>query len=69
MAKSIEVKGMSCGHCVASVTDALTKVPGVKDLKVSLEDGRATYEEESPVDVDALKKAITAIGFEAGDAE
>ncbi|NJB67383.1 copper chaperone [Desulfobaculum xiamenense] len=67
MARSIEVKGMSCQHCVASVTKALSAVPGVKDLKVSLDDGRATFEEASPVDMDAVRKAIAAIGFEPGE--
>lgn len=67
MSKSIEVKGMSCQHCVASVTDALSKVPGVKDLNVSLEDAKATFEEDSPVDMQKVKDAISAIGFEPGE--
>ena len=31
------VTGMHCGGCVNSVTRAISRVPGVKDVKVSLE--------------------------------
>lgn len=66
---SLEVKGMSCQHCVASVTEALKKFPNLKDIKVSLEKGLAEFETESPVsdeDIEKLKQAINKIGFEPG---
>jgi len=68
--KSLQVKGMSCGHCVASVTEALGKFPNLKDIKVSLEQGMAEFETESPLsqsDVEELKAAINKIGFEPGE--
>lgn len=68
--KKLEVKGMSCQHCVASVTDALKKFPHLKDIKVDLEEGMAHFETESPIsdeDVEHLKKAIEKIGFEPGE--
>ena len=43
--KSIKIKGMSCQHCVMAVTKALTALDGVKDVKVDLKSGVATYEE------------------------
>ena len=33
---TIDVKGMSCGGCVASVTRVLKSVPGVSDVAVTL---------------------------------
>lgn len=68
--RSLEVKGMSCGHCVASVTDALKNLPGLTDIKVSLEKGLAEFETESPLgeaEVRQLKEAISKIGFEPGE--
>ena len=43
--KSIKIKGMSCQHCVMAVTRALSAVDGIKDVKVDLKSGIATYEE------------------------
>ena len=61
---TIRVKGMSCQHCVASVTKALSEIEGVTDVQVSLEKGEATFNEQSPVDNTIIKDAITKIGFE-----
>lgn len=65
--KTIEVKGMSCMHCVGSVEKALGTIEGVSDVKVSLEKACATFEETAPVDTDKIKEVITKIGFEAGE--
>ena len=61
---TIKVKGMSCQHCVASVTKALSGIKDVADVKVNLEKGEATFTENSPVPEQTIKDAITKIGFE-----
>ena len=61
---TVKVKGMSCQHCVASVTKALTEIEGVADVQINLETGDVTYSETSPVDSAAIKAAITNTGFE-----
>ena len=55
---------MSCQHCVASVTKALSEIAGISDVQVSLEKGEATFKEQSPVDEQIIKDAIARIGFE-----
>ncbi|WP_320170358.1 heavy metal-associated domain-containing protein [Maridesulfovibrio sp.] len=65
--KKVEVKGMSCMHCVASVEKALSGLEGVTDVKVSLDDASATFEEAAPVDPEKVKEIINKIGFEAGE--
>ncbi len=60
----VHIKGMRCGHCVASVTEALRKIDGVTDVQVSLESGEAHYTESKPISVAAVKAAISKIGFE-----
>lgn len=62
---TIKISGMSCGHCVSSVTKALNEIDGIKNVEVSLEKKEARYEEEKPVDRDLIKKAVAAIGFTA----
>lgn len=61
---TIKIKGMSCQHCVSSVTKTLSAIAGIRDVKVSLEKGEATFTESSPVSKETIKDAITKIGFE-----
>ena len=64
MQTTIKVKGMSCQHCVASVTKALSEIEGITDVQVDLDKGEATFSEQSPVAEQSIKDAITKIGFE-----
>ncbi|UIJ38109.1 heavy-metal-associated domain-containing protein [Desulfobaculum bizertense] len=61
------VKGMSCQHCVAAVTEALTKVSGLSSVSVDLEKGVASFYSDSEPDYAVLKDAVESIGFDAGD--
>jgi len=36
MMTTINIRGMSCNHCVMAVTEALNEIDGVKDIKVDL---------------------------------
>ena len=64
---TIKVKGMSCQHCVASVTKALSEIAGITDVQVDLEKGEATFNEQSPLDEQVIRDAIARIGFEVVD--
>ena len=57
----IQIKGMMCQHCVAHVTKALTAVPGVDTVEVSLEEGRALV--TGAPDPKALKAAVEDAGY------
>ncbi|MCJ2165422.1 MULTISPECIES: cation transporter [unclassified Pseudodesulfovibrio] len=59
----IKVKGMSCQHCVKSVTETMEKI-GATDVSVDLLSGDVTYAENTPIDMNVIKDAITKIGFE-----
>ena len=61
----LDVKGMTCGGCVASVTRVLKGTPGVSDAQVTLQPGAATVTfDPGKVEVKALKAAIEGAGFE-----
>ena len=60
----ITVSGMSCQHCVASVTSALTALDGVSDVTIDLLSGKVEWKEETPVPTQTIVDAIEAIGFE-----
>lgn len=57
---TLSIDGMTCGHCVAAVTKALSAVPGVKVMSVAV--GSAVIE---TVDGWATGKAVAALD-EAG---
>lgn len=61
---SITVRGMTCNHCKASVTQALSVIPGVTSVEVNLETGETKWGESDHVDVETIKNAIRRIGFE-----
>jgi copper chaperone len=67
MTTTIKVKGMSCQHCVASVTKALSAIDGISDVQVNLEKGTAVIQEDGPINPETIKKAIAATGFEVVD--
>ncbi len=61
---TLNVKGMSCQHCVVSVTKALTQLDGIQKVKVDLERGEVQFENTRAVDNDRIVKAITEAGYE-----
>ncbi|WP_316898505.1 cation transporter [Pseudodesulfovibrio indicus] len=60
---TVKVKGMSCQHCVKSVTEAMEKL-GAKDVRIDLLTGDVNYDEPAPIRKDDIKAAIEKIGFE-----
>jgi copper chaperone len=64
--ESINIKGMSCQHCVRSVRNALEAVAGVSHIEVSLEKNQVRYL-GSGVDREQVRAAIRQIGFEPGE--
>jgi copper chaperone len=64
--KSIKVKGMSCQHCVMAVTKGLSAIDGIKNVKVDLKNGQASFEETKSVDPTIIAEAVKKAGFEIG---
>ena len=64
MAAVLKVKGMSCQHCVMSVTKALGQLEGIQNVKVDLPKGEVSFDNTKGVVQDRIQKAITDAGFE-----
>lgn len=62
MSTTVFVEGMTCAHCVARVTNALSKVSGVKQVKVDLKTNKATLQGEPPSEAD-LRQAVEDAGY------
>ncbi|MBW8025354.1 copper chaperone [Clavibacter michiganensis subsp. michiganensis] len=63
------VTGMTCEHCVASVTEEVGELPGVASVAVDLVAGgesTVTVESDQPLDPEAVRAAVDEAGYVAG---
>lgn len=58
------VPAVSCQHCVRAVTSEVSKVAGVSDVKVNLENKVVTVELGDSVAPEAIVAAIKEAGYE-----
>lgn len=68
---TLKLSGLTCGHCVAHVTEELKAVPGVKDVSVILNAGGqsvATVVSDIELDDAALREAVDEAGNYTVDA-
>ena len=56
------VTGMTCGHCVASVTEEVQEIQGVADVKVTLETGELVV--SGDFTDDAVRQAVEEAGYQ-----
>lgn len=61
MNQTFQVQGMSCGHCVGAVTQAVKSVDPQAEVKVDLSSGKV--EVQSQQDHAAIAKAIEDEGY------
>lgn len=64
---TIDVTGMTCGHCVSAVTGELNEVDGVERVSVELVNGgtsHVTTFSDGELDPDALRAAVDEAGYD-----
>ncbi len=61
--ETYQVSGMTCGHCVSSVTEEVSELPGVSDVQVDLASGRLTVTAAQPVGADQVRTAVEEAGY------
>lgn len=64
MKKEIMIEGMSCGHCVKRVENALKQLEGVERVVVILEECKAVVESDKEIDDSVLRDAIDDAGYD-----
>ena len=60
----VTVEGMTCGHCVASVTEEISEIPGVTAVDVTLETGSVVVTSDQPLDTEAVRAAVDEAGYQ-----
>jgi len=58
------VSGMTCGHCVGSVSSQIRALPGVTDVAVDLASGAVTVVSDAAVPVEAVRAAVVEAGYQ-----
>lgn len=62
--QTFEVSGMTCGHCIRAVTEAIHGVDAAAQVEVDLDAGRVTVR-DGTAPADRLVQAIAAEGYPA----
>ena len=60
---TVNVTGMTCGHCASSVTSELQQLDGVTDVNVNLENGTVAITSTAVLDDYAITVAVEEAGY------
>lgn len=61
-----KISGMSCGHCVASITKGLNDLEGITNVEVSLEKGEAIVQvDENKITPKQIITELDELGYDA----
>jgi len=69
MKKRMIIEGMSCGHCVNHVKNALEEIEGIKDIVVDLDSKTAIFQASDDVKDSDLKYAVEEAGYDVINVE
>ena len=57
------VTGMTCGHCVASVTEEVSAIEGVQEVNVDLSSGEVVVTSAGPLSRETVAAAVEEAGY------
>ncbi|KAA0593826.1 Cd2+/Zn2+-exporting ATPase [Azospirillum lipoferum] len=63
------VSGMDCGSCAAKIETALRRVPGIREVRVSVSAGTVSVSHEDRLGADAVVRPLSALGYGATPAD
>lgn len=62
---TLNVQGMSCGHCVKAVETGVNELNGIENVTVNLADAKVAVSfDEAQVSVEQIKEAIEEQGYD-----
>lgn len=62
---TLNIQGMTCGHCESAVNNALTELQGVENVQVNLNKGTAEVSyDSSKVSTETMKEAVEEQGYD-----
>ncbi len=63
MKKEILIEGMACTSCASNIGGSLKKIPGIKEVSISLMTKKAIVETEKEISDEELRKAVSRAGY------
>ncbi len=57
------VSGMTCGHCIASITEEIGEIDGVQEVAADLASGQVVVTSDGPVDPADIRAAVEEAGY------
>lgn len=64
MITKLNITGMTCGHCEASVREEIGEITGVTGVTADHTTGTAEVTSDAPLSADDLKTAVAEAGYE-----
>jgi copper chaperone len=61
------VTGMTCEHCVASVTEEISEISGVSDVAVDLSTGAVQVTSDAPIEAARVRAAVAEAGYQLAE--
>ena len=65
--QTFAITGMTCGHCVQSVTEEVSDIAGIRDVVVDLESATLTFNSDIEISHDTVVAAVTEAGFSVAE--
>ncbi len=62
-ANTFEVEGMTCGHCVSSVSEHVNQIEGVRDVSIDLASGRIEVRADRDISRESVEAAVSGAGY------
>jgi copper chaperone len=62
------VSGMHCNHCASSVTEEVSSVSGVSEVKVDLDSGQLIVTSDADVPFESIEAAVDEAGYRVATA-
>ncbi|MFD1831711.1 MULTISPECIES: heavy-metal-associated domain-containing protein [Streptomyces] len=59
-----KVTGMTCGHCEGAVTEEVSGIDGVTEVKAVASSGLVTVTSDRDLDDEAVRAAVDEAGYE-----
>ena len=63
--KILTIPNISCGHCVMSIKNEISELPGVKSVEGDPENKQITVEWEPPASLETIKNTLQEINYPA----
>lgn len=57
------VTGMTCQHCASAVTEELTAIGGVREVRVDVPTGQVMVTSDGPLPAQSVRTAVTEAGY------